>query len=160
MKTENWVLAGLGVLAVILLAGQASIFKLAANLVIRFEGFRSKPYWDVNRYSWGYGTRAPGPEGTISKAKAFADLMETLVTDYNYLEPMISRKLRPAQWAALLSFSYNTGKGNADNLINNINSGNDTILGIQWNKYIYADGVVNDTLIDRRAQEWQTWLTA
>ncbi len=160
MKNDNWVLAGLGVLAIVLLAGQASILKLAAELVIKFEGFRSKPYWDVNRYSWGYGTRAPGSTGTISKARAFAELMETLVTDYNYLQPMISRKLAPAQWAALLSFSYNTGRGNADNLVTNINSGNDYLLGIQWNKYIYSDGKVNPVLVDRRAREWQTWLTA
>ena len=40
------------------------------------EGFRSTPYWDVKRYSWGYGTAAPGPTGTITREKAFAEKQE------------------------------------------------------------------------------------
>lgn len=160
MKTENWILAGLGLVAVILLAGQGSIFKLAGELVISFEGFRSKPYWDVTRYSWGYGTRAPGPTGTITKAQAFTDMVAVLISDYNYLQPLIKRELKPGQWAALLSFSYNLGRGNADNLVTNINSGNEVALGTQWNKYIFAGGVPNDTLIDRRAKEWEVWLNS
>ncbi len=143
MKFQNWVLAGLGVLAIILLAGQASIFKIAADLVAGFEGFRASPYWDVSRYSWGYGTQAPGPNGTITRAKAYSDMLAVLINDYNYLQPLIKKELSPGQWAALLSFSYNLGPGNADNLVKNINAGDQWALGEQWNKYILAGGVPN-----------------
>jgi GH24 family phage-related lysozyme (muramidase) len=159
MRNKNWAFALLGVLAIALLAMQTSIFKLAASLIIRFEGFRSNPYWDVSRYSWGYGTQAPGSTGTITRAQAFADLVKHVTKDYQYLKPLIARNLGPNQWAALLSFSYNLGPGAADNLVQNINSGDWEALGIQWNKYIYAGGVQNEALADRRAIEWETFLS-
>ena len=108
------------------------------------------------------GPRPQDSTGTITRAQAAADAAKHLTHDYGVLRPLISRPLRPNQWAALLSFSYNEGTGNADNLVKNINSGNDEALEIQWNKYVYyhaPDGSmkVSDTLVDRRAKEWRLW---
>jgi GH24 family phage-related lysozyme (muramidase) len=61
------------------------------------------------------------------------------------------------QWAALLSFSYNEGIGRAYNLLDNINSGDDNALAAQMRKYIYAGGVVNDNLVERREKEINLW---
>jgi lysozyme len=157
MRKINWIIVGLSGLAIFLLTMKASLFKRAADLIIKFEGFRANPYWDVSRYSWGYGTKAPGQTGTITKAKAFTDLVAHVGRDYNYLKPFLRRDLTANQWAALLSFSYNLGPGNAANLVENINSGDDYELGVQWGKYINAGGVPNDNLKRRREDELRMW---
>lgn len=131
-------------------------------LIPEFESFSASPYWDVSRYSWGYGTAAPGSTGTITKAEAFQEMLDHFNADYNTLAPQISRVLAPYQWAALLSFSYNEGSGYADNLIPNINSGSDNDLRNQWmlyNKVRDANNnlVYSQTLADRRAREWEIW---
>lgn len=133
------------------------ILGIADQLVSGFEGFRSTPYWDVSRWSWGYGTAAPGPDGTISEADAFAAMQQVNDTNYNTLFGNINRTLNANQWGALLSFAYNEGAGNAENLVDDINSGNDAVLEPHWKKYVYAGGVVNADLISRRTQEWQVW---
>lgn len=132
-----------------------------------WEGFKSTPYWDYKQWSWGYGTRVPGsstnpsinPGGSITRVKAMADALQHVQTDYLYLKPMIKMPLNPRQWAALLSFSYNEGSGNADNLVKNINSGDMAALETQWKLYIYAGGEVNDDLIARRNAEWNLFIS-
>lgn len=158
IKTEHIILAG----GVALLAFLSTNFKerlldKLAKFIPMVEGFRAHPYWDVTRYSWGYGTAAPGPNGIISRDQAFSDMIAHLLADYSTLAKRITRTLTVNQWAALLSFSYNLGIGNALNLVANINSGNDHALGVQWNKYIYAGGAVNEDLVERRGKEWSLW---
>lgn len=118
------------------------------------EGFSATPYWDVSRWSWGYGTAAPGPDGSITRDAAMNALVDHVLNDYTRLYGAITRTLSANQWAALLSFSYNLGPGNALNLVPYINAGNYQELGIHWNKYIYAGGKVNQGLVERRALEW------
>lgn len=129
----------------------------AVNLIASFEGFSPTPYWDVSRWSWGYGTAAPGQYGTITETAAKAQLRIHVIADYKKLKPLITVHLTTNQWAALLSFSYNLGVGNADNLIANINNGNTDALNEQWSKYIYAGGIVDSDLIARREKELSVW---
>ncbi len=135
------------------------------------ESFSPVAYWDVSRYSWGYGTLAPNTtasmslaqaraaSGSITEPAARAEALKNVDNDYAYLQPMITRDLTGSQWAALLDFSYNLGPGNADNLIDNINSGDDDALHTQWMKYINADGKPDSDLIARRNAEWQFWIS-
>lgn len=123
------------------------------------EGFSPKPYWDVSRWSWGYGTEAPGSSGTITRDQAAADMVAHAMNDYTRLYGAISMPLSVNQWVALLSFSYNLGMGNALNLVPLINAGNFPELGAKWAKYVYADGKVSAALVDRRAKEWALWNT-
>jgi len=123
------------------------------------ESFSAKAYWDVSRYSWGYGTAAPGKDAITTRENAFHEMVDHLLGDYADLKNRVTRKLNVNQWAALLSFSYNLGIGNAHNLLANINSGNDAALEVQWKKYIYAGGVVNQDLIERRDKEWNLFVT-
>lgn len=126
-------------------------------LIPQFEGFSPSSYWDVSRWSIGYGTQAAGPGITITKQQALEDMREVVQANYAYLRPMITRELSPNQWAALMSFAYNLGPGNADNLVDNINSGDDAALGTQWMRYVMAGGVENSALVKRRAKEWEVW---
>jgi len=128
-----------------------------ASFIPSVEGFRSTPYWDVTRYSWGYGTAAPGATGTITREQAFADMLTYLLADYVKLSARVTRTLTVSQWVALLSFSYNTGVGNAYNLVPLINLDDDNALIDKWAKYVYAGGVINDDLITRRRKEINLW---
>lgn len=134
------------------------INKLAA-FIPSVEGFRTTPYWDVSRYSWGYGTAAPGPTGAISREQAFADMLTYLLTDYEILKPRITRTLSVAQWAALLSFSYNLGNDDAKDIVPLINAGNDTVLYNEWMRYVHSGGTVNPELVKRRKKEWGLWVS-
>lgn len=135
------------------------ILTASAQLIPQFEGFRATPYWDVSRYSWGYGTRAPGPDGTITREQAAEDLKMHVENDLNTLYPRITRPLLINQWAALMSFAYEEGTGNpgAGALVNDINADNDAVLETHWKKYIYADGVVDPNIVARRNREWEIW---
>lgn len=130
-----------------------------ASFIPSVEGFSATPYWDINRYSWGYGTAAPGSTGTISRDQAFSEMFSHLMADYSTLSKKITRSLNVNQWTALLSFSYNLGVGNAENLITNINAGDDDALQFQWNQYIHAGGQVNSDLVTRRQKEWSLWVS-
>lgn len=147
--------------ALLLIAWSATFKNRLLNKLASFipsvEGFRSTPYWDVDRYSWGYGTRAPGASGTITREQAFSDMVAHLLSDYATLANKITRTLNVNQWVALLSFSYNLGIGNALNLVPVINSGDDNALRIKWVKYVYAGGVVNQDLVERRDKEINLW---
>lgn len=133
------------------------LINVLASFIPSVEGFQPHPYWDVSRYSWGYGTKAPGSTGTISREQAFADMLSYLLSDYNLLKGKITRVLNPNQWAALLSFSYNLGNDDAVDMVPYINAGNDAALSNQWMKYVHAGGVVNQNLVERRQKELVLW---
>lgn len=134
-----------------------TILNSAAELIGDYEGFRASPYWDVSRYSWGYGTAAPGSTGTITPGQALADMKAVILHDYGVLSSMVTVSLSPTQWAALLSFSYNLGVGDAQDLVPIINSGDASALQNMWMQYVHAGGVVNQDLVTRRNYEWQIW---
>lgn len=144
-----------------------TLYILISDLLSKFEGFSSKPYWDVRQWTWGYGTRVPEKymeggkpkEGVrINKIDAMADAWKYIQNSQNYLQKLINVSLTNNQWAALLSFAYNLGDGNADNLVANINSKKWDALENQWKAYnkIKKNGsyVVSKALSDRRREEW------
>lgn len=133
--------------------------QVAVDFVAGEEGFSAVPYWDVSRWSWGYGTRAPGSAGTITREQAKVEMKKVLKENNDYLRGLISRELTANQWAALASFAYNLGAGNADNLVEHINNFDDKALKSQWMQYIYVAGEPNDALIARRAREIRLWLS-
>ena len=128
-----------------------------AEFIPAEEDFSPKPYWDVTRYSWGYGTKAPGSTGTITRDQAFAEMLSHLMSDYDVLRPQITRQLTVNQWTALLSFAYNLGIGNAFKIVGVINTGDDSALAAKWSQYVYAGGKVNSTLVARRQREIDLW---
>lgn len=144
------------------------LYTLVSDLLAKFEGFSAKPYWDVRQWTWGYGTRVPDkfmkdgrpiPGATINKIDAMIDAWAHIQASRSYLQTLINITLTPNQWAALLSFAYNEGDHNADNLVANINSKSWYSLENQWKLYTKVrdrDGVyyVSKNLVTRRAAEW------
>lgn len=160
MRVKWWHIAGgaaVVLLGITVFSLRSKIIAILSDFVPSVEGFSSEPYWDVSRYSWGYGTAAPGRSGTITRDRAFADMLTYLMSDYDNLRQRITRQLRATQWAAFLTFAYNTGLGNAYNLVAEINAGDDAILEREWKRYVYAGNEVNDKLIARRQKEWELW---
>ncbi len=160
MKQEDKVLligAGLVFLFVLfpnIIMGQSGvIMDIAGQFIISEEGFMPVSRWDNKQYSWGYGTRAPGNGLPISEAQARQELQAYMQNDYTALKPLLTVELNPNQWAAWLSFSYNLGRGNADNLVNNINAGDWDALRSQWMQYTNANGVYSASLAARRERE-------
>lgn len=143
-----------------IMSGQTSMmFNSAEELIASFEGFSPTSYWDNKQYSWGYGTKAPGPGASITESQARLELWKHIENDYAYLHPLIAVSLGNNQWAALLSFSYNLGIGNADNLVQNINRQDWAALEKQWKQYVNAGGAYNQGLADRRGAEWQYFIS-
>lgn len=158
-----WAIAGLALLFLTLTSGMLtnqSLFVQAGDFIAQFEGFISVSKWDYKQYSWGFGTKAPGPGLSITREQALQELNNHVQQDYTYLAPLVLVPLNNNQWAALLSFSYNEGPYNADNLVKNINNQDWDALGNQWqlyNKVQNADGsyFTSADLVERRAAEWQ-----
>jgi len=150
------------VAAVVIMAAVVTYKTILKTFLPVWEGFSSTPYWDYKQWSWGYGTKVPGsvndrninPGGTVTRDQAYNYAIAHIQKDYLYLSGLIKIPMNANQWAALLSFSYNLGPANADNLVNNINTMNMAALQQQWNSYVNAGGVTLQNLINRRAAEW------
>jgi len=158
IKPIHIAIGGTALLLIVISAGfRTRLLNKLAFFIPSVESFDPHPYWDVSRWSWGYGTAAPGQTGSITREQAFSDMVAHLMGDYATLVNKITRTLNVNQWVALLSFSYNLGIGNALNLVPVINSGDDNALRIKWAKYVYAGGVVNQNLVERRDKEIDLW---
>jgi GH24 family phage-related lysozyme (muramidase) len=77
------------------------------ELIKGFEGFHERPYWDFQQWSWGYGTRAPGSKGTITREQAHRELIAYL--DRHCLPHIAPLGLADHQQAALASLCDNIG---------------------------------------------------
>jgi lysozyme len=140
---------------------------MLAELLKRFEGFSSKPYWDYKQWTWGYGTKVPDstsdktivPQKTITQSQALTDAIAFSNNQYQELKNYIKVPLKTTQWDALLSFAYNLGTGSAIKLAPNINTKNYSALKTQWLSYINAGGVPNADLIKRRQVEFALFMS-
>ena len=150
---------GGAVVALVLWAGsfKTRLLNKLAAFIAGVELFSAKAYWDVSRYSWGYGTAAPSATAVTTREHAFSEMIDYLMNDYDTLSNKITRRLNVNQWVALLSFSYNLLVDDALNLVPVINSGDDVALRTKWVKYVYAGGVVNQNLVTRRNKEIDLW---
>lgn len=163
IKTEYKILIGMGLFAWLLSAtksiGAKAFLPILKTFIPNVEGFTPTAIWDHKQWSWGYGTAAgfdpnKKPTGSITRGKAWQDAEKLyIIPHYNQLSPLVKKPLNNNQWAALLSFSYNAGPGNAKNIIQTINTGNTADVITRMKKYVYASGKVNQGLINRRQKE-------
>ena len=77
-----------------------------------FEGFSARPYWDNKQWSIGYGTKATGQEGPITKQEAEQRLAQELAKAREHVVSRADKygyKLNDNEIDALTSFAYNVG---------------------------------------------------
>lgn len=155
----GYIIAGGALVALVLWSGsfKTRLLNRLAAFIAQVESFSSKAYWDVSRWSWGYGTAAPSSTAVTTRENAFSEMIAYLMDDYGTLSRKVTRSLTVNKWVALLSFSYNLGVDDALDLVPLINSGDDVALKAKWLRYIYAGGVVNSNLVTRRGLEWDLW---
>lgn len=80
----------------------------AMKFITSFEGFDPNPFWDVSRYSHGYGTAATQHSPPISKADARRELEREIEKVILPAIPRLAR-LKQQEIDALASFGYNLG---------------------------------------------------
>jgi len=160
-----WVLVG-GCLIYLLRKKLAMWYEVTAQFIQNEEGFSPTPYWDVKRWSWGYGTRVPNsvddknvrPLVKITKAEAIFAAMKHIQNDFVSLG-LKSLNLSPKQVAAILSFTYNLGTGNGQKLVSKIKT--NSLTETYWLSFNKSGKplAVNPNLTARRKREYDLFTT-
>lgn len=123
------------------------------TMIKNFEGFYPKAYWDYKQYSIGYGSKATGPNQTITEPEAVELLkqeVKTYIRNVEYWNEKGGYNWNDGQKAALVSFAYNIGSINQ--LTANGTRDNATIAR-KIPEYRKAGGKVLRGLVKRRAVE-------
>lgn len=154
-------------------ASELTMSDAGVEMIKSFEGFSKKPYWDVNQYTVGYGTRCPSDKVDEYKANGITEeeaveLLRTYIASYekavNYFADKYALELTQNEFDALVSFSYNLGSGwvysssgNFHKTMANPDSTDAQIL-YWFGAHCSAGGTVLTGLIRRRAAEANLYL--
>ena len=141
------------------------------DVLKRWEGFSSKPYWDNTQWTIGYGTRVPDGkleeymEHGITEEEAEELLQEFLMTmgaEINAFADKFGLTLNQGQFDGMLSLSFNCGTGwlySPSTLRTSIEegwTGDDLLFAFaQWSS---SGGRVSTSHIRRRLAEAQMYL--
>lgn len=130
------------------------------DVIKDFEGFRSKAYWDNSQWTVGYGTRASGPDVTVTRSEAEKLLRKALTNTY---EPVVNdfckkngKQPTQQQFDALLDLTYNAGGSwttgsSVPNVVLNETTALDIVKGFgAWSR---SGGGVSYVHVNRRIRE-------
>lgn len=137
-----------------------SIIDQAAALVISFEKFTPKPFWDYKQWTNGYGTKAASSTEVVTKSVAKQRLLARLDTDLKRIEAGLTKPVSDNVKIALLSFGFNLGPAPMMLMVSRINLNNDlSYVAGTMNLYVNAGGQRLQGLVDRRRKETQIMLS-
>ena len=133
------------------------------DVIKDFEGFSSKAYWDNSQWTVGYGTRASGPDVTVTRAEAERLLRKVLDNTY---EPIVNdfckkngKQPTQQQFDAMLDLTYNAGGSwttgsSVPNVVLNPSTALDVVKGFgAWSRsggsvsYVHANRRIREALI-------------
>ena len=130
------------------------------DIIKDFEGFSSKAYWDNSQWTVGYGTRASGPDVTVTRSEAEKLLRKALTNTY---EPIVNdfckkngKQPTQQQFDALLDLTYNAGGSwttgsSVPNVVLNETTALDIVKGLgAWSR---SGGGVSYVHVNRRIRE-------
>lgn len=136
------------------------------TLIKKWEGLRTKAYQDVaGIWTIGYGhTSAAGsPKVTSGLVITEKQAEEILRSDLKKFEDEVTNlvkvDLNENQFAALVSFHYNTGALGKSTLLKKVNSKEFGAIPNEFLKWVNAGGKFVKGLQNRREEEVQLWLT-
>jgi GH24 family phage-related lysozyme (muramidase) len=125
------------------------------SFIAGLEGFKEKAYEDYGQISIGFGTKAGSLDETISREQAMKDLTKEVMKSRTIV--LKAAKEYGYDWTenqvdALTSFTYNTGQGGFNQLIEGGTRGDEEIseMMLEYNK---AGGKVLEGLVKRRKAE-------
>lgn len=124
------------------------------------ESFSAKAYKDGNQYSIGYGTKASGPDETISKKVAEQRLLAEIDTREKFVRNFAKVKgydWNDSQVNSLVDFHYNTGQKNFLSLTDNGKRSTEEIAS-KLPEYNEVGGKFNQGIQNRRFQNQQTFI--
>lgn len=130
--------------------------RVAMNLIKKYEGFRAEPYrCSAGVLTIGYGETDPAivDRGYISESDALSLLRERVVMISNEIDGKINMDLTDHQRAALISFYYNLGPGNFNNIARRINRGDIDEASDAIMLYDKCEGRRLEGLTKRRKEE-------
>jgi len=125
------------------------------------ESFSAKAYKDGDHYSIGYGTKASGPDETISKKVAEQRLLQDIDTREKFIRNFAKVKgydWNDSQINSLVDFHYNTGQKNFLALTDNGKRSDDEIAA-KLPEYNKVNGEFNQGIQNRRFQNQLAFTT-
>jgi GH24 family phage-related lysozyme (muramidase) len=121
------------------------------------EGFKDKPYWDVNHWSVGYGTRASGPDEKSDRFTLETRFEDELTKSADFVDS-VAPHLDPGTRAALVSLTYNTGQKWATQGLGDAIKAGDLMKAQQlFLQYNTVAGQPDPSITQRRLREAQ-WI--
>lgn len=131
------------------------------TLVKEFEGLRLSAYRDeVGAWTIGYGhTGLQHQDGTVYMGRQITGEEADALLSYDLeqfsarVETFVKVPVDDNQFAALVSFDFNTGALRESTLLKLLNSGEHFAAAEQFGRWIKAGGTVLNGLIRRRASE-------
>ncbi|WP_025199133.1 lysozyme [Brucella sp. BO2] len=134
------------------------------SLVQQWEGLKNTAYRDVaGVLTIGYGhTSAAGspkvtPGMTIGDKEAERILKSDLAKFEARVERLVKVPLTDNQFAALVSFDFNTGALDRSTLLKKLNKGDYAAVPVELMKWVNAGGKKISGLVNRRAAEAGLW---
>jgi GH24 family phage-related lysozyme (muramidase) len=76
------------------------------------EGFSAASFWDIKQWTWGYGTKAPGPYVTITREQAEVELSKAVdkaINGYSAIFYNCGTPINEVREHALVNMVYNMG---------------------------------------------------
>jgi lysozyme len=135
-----------------------------AEFVAAWEGFSATAYrCSANVWTIGHGTTEGVRTGdTITRAEALLRLMDHLEEDARTVDRVVRVSLLPHERDALISLSYNIGRGAFTNstLVRLLNAGDKVAAADQFLRWNRAGGRVVLGLVKRRTAERDLFLNA
>jgi len=122
---------------------RVKINQAGIDLIKGFESLALKPYTDLaGHLTIGYGHKIlPGERfSIISKTEAENILIDDLEKAEKQTDALLSVKLNPNQYAAIISFVFNLGSGafRGSTLRKHLNAGDFNAAAGQFHRWVYA----------------------
>ncbi|GHE74614.1 hypothetical protein GCM10019059_37660 [Camelimonas fluminis] len=130
----------------------------------RWEGLRLSAYQDIAgvlTIGYGHTSAAGAPQVKagmkITEAEAERILQSDLAKFEQRVERLVKVPLSDSQFAALVSFDYNTGALHKSTLLKKLNAGDYAAVPGELAKWVNAGGKRVQGLVNRRASEAGLW---
>lgn len=135
------------------------LIEKAVEFIAGHEKFSGKAYKDRTQFSFGYGTKAPHENATITREQARKKLEKVAAS--HFAEVSKIKGITDNQKVALTSLRYNIGGGAFDksSLKGELNRGNHKAAAEEFGNWVYQSGKKLKGLEKRRQAERDIFLS-